>query len=155
MPVINIKVNRKIYKTRTRVGRGVGSGKGGQSGRGAKGQKARSGGNIAPYFEGGQMPLHRRLPKRGFKNTDKLYYKLVDLSDLSVFKEGSEVDIKSLLEKGIIKKENRPVKLLANGEFNVNSLKVSIHACSKTAKEKIEKLGGSVTLIPIKAPGKD
>ncbi len=150
MPVLSIRVNRKVYKDRKRVGRGVGSGMGGQSGRGAKGQKARSGGNIAPYFEGGQMPLHRRLPKRGFKNINKLYYTIVDLSDLSVFKEGSEVNIKSLLEKGIIRKENYPVKILANGDFNVSNLTVSVHACSKAAKEKIEKLGGSVSLLPIK-----
>lgn len=154
MPVLNIKVNRKVYKNRTRVGRGVGSGKGGQCGRGAKGQKARSGGNIAPCFEGGQMPLHRRLPKRGFKNIDKLYYNLVDLSDLSVFKEGSEVNINSLLENGIIKKENCLVKLLANGDLGVSNLKVSVHACSRVAKEKVEKMGGSVILIPLKTLSK-
>lgn len=132
-------------KERKRLGRGDASGHGSTSGRGQKGQKARAGGNISPYFEGGQMPLYRRLPKRGFKNIFRKEYHIVNIGDLAKrFKASDIVDPKALREVGLIKKE--PVKLLGNGEINF-PLTVRVHRFSKQAKEKIELAGGKVEVI--------
>jgi len=132
--------------TRTRVGRGPGSGKGKTSGRGQKGQKARSGGNIPAGFEGGQMPLHRRLPKRGFTNVFRTEYQVVNVRDLGSF-EG-EVTPETLADHGLIGHRRRMVKVLGDGELEA-SLAVSAHAFSASARGKIEAAGGSVTVLSI------
>lgn len=133
-------------KERKRVGRGDGSGHGGTSCRGHKGQKSRSGGKVARWFEGGQMPLQRRLPKRGFKNPFREEYAIINIGVLAEkFKEKEEVTIEDLYSSGLVKK-NMPVKILGEGEID-RALKITAHKFSKTAKEKIEKAGGSVTSL--------
>ena len=130
-----------------RLGRGIGSGLGKTSGKGHKGQWARSGGGVRPGFEGGQMPLTRRLPKRGFNNNFKKVYSVVNLSAFNNFEEGSVVDKAALLEKGLIKeiKNDAGLKVLGNGEITV---KVTVKAAkfSATAKEAIEKVGGTAEI---------
>ncbi len=135
-----------IKKSR-RVGRGVGSGKGRYSGRGQKGQKSRSGGNIPPRYEGGQMPLYRRTPKRGFKNPFRVCNNIVNLSSLGMFPEGSDVTVELMKQKGLIKNNQWPVKLLADGELKVKGLKISVHKCSEEARKKIETLGGQIVIL--------
>jgi len=147
MGFINLKQPRGAIKKIKRIGRGIGNGRGRYCGRGQKGQKARSGGGVRLGFEGGQMPLYRRLPKRGFKNIDKLVYKVLNISSLKVFSENEEITIEKLKEKGLIGKGDLPVKLLGNGEISVKGLKVFVNSVSVSAREKIEKLGGSVNLI--------
>ncbi|MCX7820940.1 MAG: 50S ribosomal protein L15 [Brevinematales bacterium] len=147
MSVIKLNQPAGAVKKAKRVGRGIGNGRGRYCGKGQKGQKARSGGGVRIGFEGGQMPLYRRLPKRGFKNIDKVFYRIINVSQLEVFKANEEVTIEKLEEKGLVKKANTPVKLLGNGDLKVKGLKVSVNAISASAKEKIEKLGGSVNLI--------
>jgi large subunit ribosomal protein L15 len=134
-------------KERKRVGRGSGGGKGRYCGRGLKGQKARSGGGVRLGFEGGQMPLYRRLPKRGFKNIDKIEYRIVNIGKLAVFSHGEEIDIRKLEEKGLVSRDKSPVKLLGGGELKVKNLKVKVNAISEKAKEVIERLGGSVEIV--------
>jgi large subunit ribosomal protein L15 len=130
-----------------RVGRGHGSGHGKTSGRGHKGQKARTGLDIRPFFEGGQTPIIRRLPKRGFKNIFKVEYAVVNVGALSkAFSPNEVVDENSLREKGLIKGKGKPIKLLGNGEINI-PLTIRVHAVSRSAKEKVEKAGGRVELI--------
>ena len=123
------------------VGRGIGSGVGKTSGRGHKGQKARSGGGVRPGFEGGQMPLYRRLPKRGFTNIFAKKYVSVNVEVLDKFNDGDEVTAQSLLEKGIISKTLDGVKILGRGEVT-KKLTVKVAKVSESAKEKIEKAGG-------------
>lgn len=129
-----------------RVGRGVGSGWGKTAGRGNKGLKARSGGGVRPGFEGGQMPLHRRLPKRGFTNIFKKMIAVVNVSDLSRFEQGAVVDEASLVRSGLVKGRNDGIKLLGRGEINI-PLTVKLNAVSRSAKAKIEAAGGSVEVI--------
>jgi large subunit ribosomal protein L15 len=130
-----------------RVGRGHGSGHGKTSGKGHKGQKARKGLDIGPFFEGGQTPIIRRLPKRGFKNIFKVEYAVVNVGSLSkAFSPNEVVDENSLREKGLIKDKVKPIKLLGNGEINI-PLTIRVHAVSRSAKEKVEKAGGKVELI--------
>lgn len=129
-----------------RKGRGAGSGNGKTAGRGHKGQWARSGGGVRPGFEGGQMPLARRLPKRGFKNIFGTTYAAVNVSALERFENGTEVTTELLLETGIISKALDGVKILGNGELTKN-LTVKAAAFSASAKEKIEKAGGKVEVI--------
>ncbi len=128
-----------------RRGRGHGSGNGKTAGKGHKGQKARSG---APRigFEGGQMPLYRRIPKRGFKNRNIKEIVAVNISALEGFENGSEVDVKALMEAGIIKNPRDGVKILGNGELT-KKLNVKVNAFSASAKEKIEALGGSAEVM--------
>ena len=128
-------------KEKNRVGRGIGSGNGKTSGRGQKGQKARSGGGVRPGFEGGQNPLFRRIPKRGFNNIDRKEYALVNLSDLNKFEDGQTVTPTDLIESKIIKKELSGVKVLANGKLE-RKLTVKVHKFSSSAKEAIEAAGG-------------
>lgn len=132
-------------KKRKRVGRGTGSGHGKTAGRGTKGQGARSGGGKGPYFEGGQLPLVRRLPfKRGFTNINKVYFKTVNVDQLvERFAPGAEVDPVSLALVGLIKKPTDPVVILGRGEIDY-ALTVKANRFSKTAKTKIEAAGGSV-----------
>ena len=130
-----------------RVGRGHGSGNGKTAGKGHKGQNARSGGGVRIGFEGGQMPLARRIPKRGFNN--KMFatkYATINLSSLNKFKDGTVVDAELLLAAGVIKKVDDGVKVLGNGEIT-SKLTVNAAAFSQTAKEKIEKAGGKAEVI--------
>ncbi len=130
-----------------RLGRGIGSGLGKTSGKGHKGQWARSGGGVRIGFEGGQMPLARRLPKTGFDNAWKKEYSIVNLSSLEVFEDGTVVTAELLLEKGILSKvEHYGVKVLGNGELT-KKLTVKAAKFSKSAAEKIEKLGGTIEVL--------
>lgn len=129
-----------------RVGRGHGSGNGKTAGKGHKGQNARSGGGVRPGFEGGQMPLQRRIPKRGFNNIFATKYAIVNISDLAAFEAGAVVDAQALVDKGIIKKTLDGVKVLGNGELT-NAITVKAAAFSKSAKEKIEQAGGKTEVI--------
>ena len=124
-----------------RIGRGHGSGNGKTAGKGHKGQNARSGGGVRPGFEGGQMPMTRRIPKRGFNNIFATKYSVVNVSDLDQFVDGTVVDADLLKASGLIKKTNDGVKILGNGELTKN-LTVKAAAFSASAKEKIEKAGG-------------
>ena len=128
-----------------RIGRGHGSGQGKTAGKGHKGQKARSGAPRAG-FEGGQMPLYRRLPKRGFTNRNTKEIVSLNLSRLEVFDNGATVDIEALMEKGIVKNPRDGVKILGNGELT-KKLDVKVNAFSASAKEKIEALGGTAEVI--------
>ena len=129
-----------------RRGRGHGSGNGKTAGKGQKGQKARSGGGVRLGFEGGQMPLFRRLPKRGFKNINTKEIVAINLSALERFEDGSDVTVDTLLENGVIKKAADGVKILGNGELT-KKLNVKVNAFSASAKEKIEALGGTAEVI--------
>ncbi len=134
-------------KTRKRVGRGVGSGLGKTSGRGQKGQNSRSGGGVRPGFEGGQSPLFRRLPKRGFSNARfKTTYAVINLSDLDKFEDGATVTPELLKEMGLIKQSLDGIKVLGNGTLT-KKLNVKAHKFSSVAKEQIEKLGGKAEVI--------
>lgn len=130
-----------------RVGRGPGSGHGKTSCRGQKGQRSRSGGGVPPWFEGGQMPLIRRLPKRGFKNPFRIEYEVVNIKELAKrFSEGAVVDVEALRKAGLVKGRKVRVKLLGDGEIDF-SLTVRVHAASRKAQEKIERAGGKVELV--------
>ena len=129
-----------------RIGRGHGSGNGKTAGKGHKGAKARSGPNKRAGFEGGQMPLQRRVPKRGFNNIFATRYAVLNVSDLNVFEEGAVVDTAALKSKGIVKKTYDGVKVLGNGEVTVK-LTVKATAFSETAKAKIEAAGGTAEVI--------
>jgi large subunit ribosomal protein L15 len=129
-----------------RVGRGTGSGWGKTSGRGHKGQGQRSGGGKGPYFEGGQTPLVRRLPKRGFTNVFQKVYAEVKLNDLNRFAPGTVITPELLIESGLVKKVNDGIKILGNGEIN-HALTVQAHSFTKSAAAKIEKAGGTVEVI--------
>lgn len=135
-------------KSRKRLGRGIGSGTGKTSGKGHKGQNARSGGGVRPGFEGGQMPLFRRLPKRGFTNVFKKEYALVNVSVLENFEDGAEVTPEILINSGIIKKAKAKdgVRILGEGELT-KKLTVKAHHFSKAAAEKIEAAGGKAEVI--------
>ena len=128
-------------KVRKRLGRGAGSGTGKTAGKGHKGQNARSGGGVRPGFEGGQMPLQRRVPKRGFNNIFATKYAIVNVGDLDRFDDGSKVDVELLKSVGLIKKEYDGLKILGNGELK-KKLTVVATKFSASAKEKIENLGG-------------
>ena len=132
--------------TSKRVGRGIGSGTGKTSGKGHKGQNARSGGGVRPGFEGGQMPLYRRLPKRGFKNIFAKQYVTVNIEVLERFENGTEVTADTLKEAGIISKKLDGVKLLGRGELT-KKLDVKVAGYTASAKEKIEKAGGKAEVI--------
>ncbi len=148
----------KTNSPKMRVGRGIGSGKGKTSGRGVKGQKSRSGVAIKS-FEGGQMPLYRRLPKRGFKSTKNKEIAKINLDDIEIFlknkkiKTQDEITIKYLIDKKIIKRKYEKLKILGNGEIK-EKLKIKTDFISKSAKTKIEKVGGSVTILNKKADKK-
>jgi len=133
-------------KRKKRVGRGPGSGHGKTCCRGHKGQKSRSGGSIPPGFEGGQMPLQRRLPKRGFTNIFRKHHALINLRDLKGFAPNATVDIEALKNAGVVKKVKDGVKLLGDGEIS-HPLVIKVHKVSKSAKDKIEAAGGEVEAI--------
>lgn len=133
-------------KNKKRLGRGTASGQGKSAGKGQKGQKSRTGGGVRLGFEGGQMPLYRRLPKIGFTNIWRKEYAVVNLSDLEVFENGAVVTIDSLKEAGLVKDMKNGVKILGTGEINKN-LTVQANKFSKTAAEKITAAGGKVEVI--------
>ena len=130
-------------KKRKRIGRGPGSGTGKTSGKGHKGLKARSGGNVRPGFEGGQMPIYRRLPKRGFTNIFKKQYAVLNIADLERFDDGATIDMDALRQVGLVKGKVDGAKLLGNGDTQKKFVVKAI-LVSKTAKEKIESAGGSI-----------
>ncbi|WP_414045114.1 50S ribosomal protein L15 [Macrococcus equi] len=133
-------------KERNRVGRGMASGNGKTSGRGHKGQKARSGGGVRLGFEGGQLPLFRRLPKRGFTNINRKDYAIVNLDQLNRFEDGTEVTPALLIESGVVSNEKSGIKILGNGELTAK-LTVKAHKFSASAKEAIEGKGGTTEVI--------
>lgn len=146
MKLHELEVSAGSRKARKRVGRGTSSGYGKTAGRGQKGQLSRSGGKTRIGFEGGQMPLFRRMPKRGFNNINRKEYAIVSLSDLNQFEAGSTVDAQALLDSKIIKKQLAGVKLLANGKLDKN-LTVKVSKVSDAAKQAVEAAGGSVEVI--------
>ena len=133
-------------KNRKRIGRGTGSGHGKTATKGHKGQKARSGGNVKPGFEGGQMPMQRRLPKRGFNPLTRKEFTLVNLGQMEVFESGSRIDVEALLKSGLISKVRDGVKVLASGELT-KALTVKAHKFSAAAREKIAAAGGTAEEI--------
>ena len=146
MRIHDLKPQQGSHKKRKRVGRGPGSGHGKTSCRGQKGQKARSGGSVRPGFEGGQMPLQRRLPKRGFTNPFKKQYVIINLKDLERFAPNSELDPAALKEAGLVDRVKDGVTLLADGEIS-HPLTVRVHRASRRAKEKVEAAGGRVEIL--------
>lgn len=138
----NLSPQKGSNREKKRVGRGPGSGHGKTAGRGHKGAKSRSGYKSKPGFEGGQMPLQRRLPKRGFNNKFKKVYTIVSLSQLETFEAGQEITVDLLVKSGVAK-AGQPVKILANGELS-KALTVNVDKVSGQAKERIEKAGGTV-----------
>jgi large subunit ribosomal protein L15 len=149
MKIHDLRPDEGAKKKRKRVGRGIAAGQGKTAGRGTKGQKARSGGGKGPYFEGGQLPLARRLPfKRGFTNIRKIYYKPVNVSSLEEIDFGGEdVTPEAMAAVGLIKKPTDPVVVLGDGELSV-ALTVKAHRFSESARAKIEAAGGAVELLP-------
>ncbi|AMA61828.1 MAG: 50S ribosomal protein L15 [Kurthia gibsonii] len=133
-------------KERNRVGRGIATGNGKTSGRGHKGQKARSGGGVRPGFEGGQNPLFRRLPKRGFTNINRKEFAIVNLDALNRFEEGTEVTPALLIESGVVGNEKSGIKILGNGSLD-KKLSIKAHKFSASAKEAIENAGGNIEVI--------
>ena len=156
MNLNEIRDNKNAVKDRKRIGRGIGSGTGKTSGKGHKGQKARSGVAVKG-FEGGQMPIHRRLPKRGFTNINRVSFTELNLSNIEEMIVAKKIDPKkainsqALFEIGVIKKISTKVKILAKGAIK-SKINIEVSAVSSKAKELIEQLGGSVTLIEKKKP---
>lgn len=146
MKLHELKPAEGSRKERNRVGRGTGSGNGKTAGRGTKGQNSRSGGGVRPGFEGGQNPLFRRLPKRGFTNINRKEYTVVNLDTLNRFEEGTEITPALLIETGVVSKERSGIKILGNGTLE-KKLSVTAHKFSASAKEAIENAGGSTEVI--------
>jgi large subunit ribosomal protein L15 len=139
----NLSPKKGASRNRKRVGRGQGSGRGRTATRGHKGSKSRSGYGIRPGFEGGQMPLQRRLPKRGFNNLFRKEYTIVQVKHLEIFDAGSRIDREALIQAGLIGRKTSLVKVLANGELS-KSLTVAVDRVSAGARKKIEAAGGTV-----------
>ena len=147
MKLHTLSPNEGATTSRRRVGRGTGSGLGKTSGKGHKGQNARSGGGVRPGFEGGQLPLFRRLPKRGFSNAlFKTEYAVINLSDLNRFEDGTVVTPELLKDLGLVKKQLDGIKVLGNGKLE-KKLTVKAHKFSSKAQEEIEKLGGKIEVM--------
>ena len=146
MKLHELEKNIGATHAKKRVGRGSGSGLGKTSGRGQKGQKARSGGSINPVFEGGQLPLYRRLPKRGFTNYTRKEYAIVNLETLNVFEDGTVVTPALLKERGIVKKQLSGIKVLGEGQLE-KKLTVQAHKFSKSAIDKINESGSKAEVI--------
>lgn len=132
--------------SKKRLGRGVGSGQGKTAGKGTKGQNARSGGGVRPGFEGGQLPLFQRLPKRGFHNFTRVEYEVINVENLNVFEDGTTVDVEALVNKGLVKDLTANVKVLGRGKLT-KKLTVKVSKCSESAKAQIEACGGSVEVM--------
>ena len=133
-------------KSPRRLGRGVGSGRGKTAGRGTKGQNSRAGGGVRPGFEGGQMPIQRRLPKRGFKNLFRKKIAAVNVRDLKKFEKGSVVDEAALVVSGLVKGRRDGIKLLGHGDID-HPLTIKVNSISKSARAKIESAGGTVEVV--------
>ncbi|GEN83472.1 50S ribosomal protein L15 [Sporosarcina luteola] len=146
MKLHDMKPAEGARKARKRIGRGIGSGTGKTSGKGHKGQNARSGGGVRLGFEGGQIPLFQRLPKRGFTNINRKEYAIVNLDVLNRFDEGTEVTPELLIETGIVSNEKSGIKILGNGILE-KKITVKAHKFSASAKEAIEKAGGQTEVI--------
>lgn len=146
MKINELRPAKGSFHARKRVGRGIGSGHGKTSGRGMKGQKARSGGQIHPRFEGGQMPLVRRVPKRGFHNPCAEKWEIVNVGVLNRFEDGTEVTLEKLWELSLVGSRRVKVKILAKGDLS-KSLTVRAHAFSAKAREMIEARGGKVEVL--------
>ncbi len=146
LSINTLKPARGANRKNKRVGRGIGSGHGKTSARGYKGQLSRAGASVRPGFEGGQMPLHRRLPKRGFNNIFRKEYAAVNLERLVGFEAGAQVDPEILKSKGLVKDLQDGLKILGVGELP-HALHIRAHKFSKSAKEKIEKVGGTIEVI--------
>ncbi len=146
MKLHELKVPEGSKHSQKRLGRGTGSGLGRNSGKGEKGQNSRSGGGVRPGFEGGQMPLYRRLPKRGFTNIFAKHYNAINLDRLNIFEAGTEVTEELLLEKRVVSKKLDGVKILGNGTID-KALTVKVSKFSKSASEKIEAAGGKAEVI--------
>jgi len=145
MKLNELRPAKGATKKRKRVGCGTGSGHGGTSTRGHKGQKARSGGKVAGWFEGGQMPIQRRVPKRGFTNIHRTAYQVVNVGDLACFDAGATIDPAELMKAGLAKRK-LPVKLLADGALD-RGITIRVHAASAAAKAKVEAAGGRVEIL--------
>jgi len=147
MDLSNLKPPEGANRDRKRVGRGAGSGHGKTSGKGHKGQKARSGGNIHPRFEGGQMPIYRRLPKYGFNNKNKDRVYAINIGKLDGrFEDGATIDVETLEERGLVTGQWDAIKILGDGELT-HAYTIQVHQFSESAKEKIESAGGSAEVI--------
>ncbi|MBW2284280.1 MAG: 50S ribosomal protein L15 [Deltaproteobacteria bacterium] len=146
MKIHELSPAKGARKARKRVGRGPGSGHGKTACRGHKGQKSRSGGGPRPGFEGGQMPLQRRLPKRGFSNLFRKQYSVVNVRDLDRFEPNAQVDTEAFMERGLVKQVRDGVKLLGNGDIS-HPLQIKVHKVSRTARQKVEAAGGTVDLV--------
>jgi large subunit ribosomal protein L15 len=133
-------------KNKKRIGRGPGSGHGKTACKGSKGQKSRSGASIPAGFQGGQMPIYRQLPKRGFKNPFRKSYGVLNVSTLGAIEHDGVIDIEFLKQRGLVRKRDKLVKILGDGEIN-RAVNIKVHAVSRTAREKIEKAGGSIEII--------
>ena len=142
----NLTPAKGSKQRRKRVGRGIGSGLGKTAGRGHGGQKSRSGGKVAPGFEGGQMPLYRRLPKRGFKNIFRIVYNEINLDQLGKLDSSVAVTPEVLIAAGLVKDKKAPIKLLGRGELAAG-INIKVHKASKSAAAAVEKAGGKVELI--------
>lgn len=149
MELHNLSIAKGSRHLPKRVGQGIGSGMGKTSTRGQKGQGARQGRKVPVGFEGGQLPLYRRVPKHGFVNYGRIEYAIVKLADLEGFEAGVEVNDTTLLAVGLIKNLNKPVKILGNGELT-KSLNVKVQAYTKSAKAAIEKVGGKAEVETLK-----
>lgn len=147
MKLHELKPAEGSRKTRNRVGRGTSSGNGKTSGRGQKGQNSRSGGGVRSGFEGGQMPLYRRLPKRGFNNVFAKQYAEVNVEQLNRFEDGATVDPVALIEAGILKNVRDGIRILGNGTLETKNLTVIANGFTKSAEEKITAAGGKVEVI--------
>jgi len=146
MKLNNLSPAKKSVKNNKRVGRGCGSGHGKTSCRGENGQNSRSGGGVRPHFEGGQMPLYRRVPKRGFKSIFKKDYNVVNLEKLNIFNDGDTITLKELMDSGIVKKERDGVKILARGKLS-KKLTIKVNKFSQKAAKEIELSGGKIEVI--------
>lgn len=146
MKLHELKPAEGSRSTRNRVGRGTGSGNGKTAGRGHKGQNSRSGGGVRPGFEGGQNPLFRRLPKRGFTNINRKEFAIVNLDTLNRFEEGTEITPALLIETGVVSSEKSGIKILGNGTLD-KKLSVKAHKFSASAKEAIENAGGQTEVV--------
>ena len=148
----NLRPAKGSNRDRKRVGRGPGSGTGKTAGRGEKGQNARSGGGVPAWFEGGQMPLQRRIPKRGFRPRNRKEYQVVNVADLAIVT--GDVNPATLREAGLVRSTTKLIKILGSGEID-GAVHCTVHAISKSARAKIEGAGGSVTLLTVESGSPD
>jgi large subunit ribosomal protein L15 len=146
MKLNDLRHARGARKNKRRVGRGQGSGRGKTSGKGHKGQKARSGGSIPPWFEGGQMPLARRLPIKGFKNPNRREFEIINVRDIERSGLEGDVTVDVLRTSGVVSSGRKPVKVLGTGEIS-RAVNLKVHAVSETAKRKVEAAGGTVEIV--------